>query len=218
MSPHFNPIMFEIEAAYTLIVVILCFLVYFKTKEIYDLSKHKGIECFRNAVLFFGLAYASRFIVYIFQLWEMAYDLFIPRSWFMPIFMIPTSFFSTIAIFYLAYSTFWRKVKYKHFLMFAYGASILISVIAVVSRSPMMVSLVQLPLLLLTLVVILARKSEKKKSPIRALYFLIALFWLLNLFVLGPRMFLPREFNIASQIISIGIFGLLYYKVVKWTR
>ncbi|MCK5698593.1 MAG: hypothetical protein KAH93_02010, partial [Candidatus Aenigmarchaeota archaeon] len=57
-GPFIDPIGFGIELAYTFIVVVLCFLVYYKTREIYDLTGYKGIKYFRRAFLFFGLAYA----------------------------------------------------------------------------------------------------------------------------------------------------------------
>ncbi len=57
-----DPTMLAVELGYTLIVVFICFIIYFKTREIYDLTKYEGIEYFRNTFLFFGLAYIFRFL------------------------------------------------------------------------------------------------------------------------------------------------------------
>ena len=61
----FNPIRLIPELIYTTIIVIFCYLIYHKTKEIYNLTKYKGIHYFRNTFLFFALAYASRFILHL---------------------------------------------------------------------------------------------------------------------------------------------------------
>ena len=38
---YFDPVMFGIELGFTLVAVVFCFLIYFKTKEIYELTKGK---------------------------------------------------------------------------------------------------------------------------------------------------------------------------------
>ena len=61
-------------------------------------------------------------------------------------------------------------------------------------------------------------KKGKKILPMRAVYLLISIFWLINLFVLGPRRFLPFELKLALQIISVIVFFIIYYKVAKWVK
>ena len=215
----FDPTMFGIELVYTLIVVFLCFLVYYKTKDLYELTKYKGIAFFRNAFLFFGLAYASRFVLYIIQLTHIAFDIIIPRGMFFPVVMVPTGYLSTMAIFYLAYSTIWKKIKYKYFIVFSNIVAIIVSAIAFISRSPILLSIIQLPLLVFTVVLTSRRhKKAKKKSNTRTLYLLISIFWLMNLFVLSPRRFIPFEIKIVLQAISLIVFIAIYYKVTKWIK
>jgi len=74
-----------IEFIYTSLIVLLCFYVDYKTKEIYELTKHKGIKYFRNAFLFFGLSYGLRFMVLILQLGLIVLDKIIPRRYLFPI-------------------------------------------------------------------------------------------------------------------------------------
>ena len=51
------PVMFSFELVYTVIAVIFCMAIYFKTKESYELTKYEGIKYFRDAFLFLGLSY-----------------------------------------------------------------------------------------------------------------------------------------------------------------
>ncbi len=220
MHPFFTPMRFGTEFVYTLIVVFLCFLVYYKTREIYNLTKYKGIGYFRIAFLFFGLAYASRFILHLLTFTSrLIFDLFIPRRIMFPIVMIPTGYLSTMAIFYLAYSTAWKKIKYKHFIVFSNTVAILVSAIAFISRSNILLSLVQLVLLICTIIISAKKhKKGKRRSYTRALYFLISIFWLINLFLLSPIRFVPYEVKGILQLISITVFVAIFYKVAKWAK
>jgi hypothetical protein len=218
----FNPVMFWIEFAYTLVVVLLCFLVYYKTREMYELTKYKGIQYFRTAFFFFSLAYAARFILQLIQLSMFALDYFMPQGLLFPVCMLIVSYLSTMAIFYLVYSTVWKKIRYEHFLAFSNAIAVGLSFVAFFSHSPGLLSLVQLPLILAMLVTNFRKEDGKQhaRSHTRLLYFLISLFWLTSLFAVGsgPRWFMPFELRIALQAISLGVFIFLVYKVSKWTR
>ena len=51
------------EIIYSFVIIFCSLLVYFGTKEIYELSSHKGIKYFREAFLFFAIAYFFRFLI-----------------------------------------------------------------------------------------------------------------------------------------------------------
>lgn len=217
----FIPLDFVIELVYTLIILIFCFLVYFKTREIYDLTKHKGIQFFRYAFLFFGLAYASRLFLYIMIVGGIfVFESFRQLRSILPISNLVTAYFSTIAILYLIYSTIWKKISVEHFLTLSNIVALFVAVIAFISISPMIVSLTQLLLLGATIFIsVRTYEKDKKITNIRALYFLIAIFWLISLFVLDtPRMFLPFGLKVVLQIISLIVFSVIYYRVAKWIK
>ncbi|MBT7903606.1 hypothetical protein HN587_07115 [Candidatus Woesearchaeota archaeon] len=219
MPPHhlFNPLHFGIDLVYTLIIVFLCLLVYFKTKEMYVLTKHRGIEYFRNSFLLFGAAYLTRFIFHGIQLSIITLDLFIRPRFFGPIVLTLTAFFSTLAIFYLVYSTNWKKFKYNSFLIVAYSVSVLVAVISLFTHAPMIIALVQLPLLLFVIVANIS-DTKKKNYSAKAIYVLISLFWLINLFVLSPKRILPFDITLLFQIFSLVVFIVLIHKLFKWIR
>lgn len=217
------PIGFDIELVYTIIIVVFCTLVYFKTREIYNLTKYKGIQFFRYAFLFFGLAYASRLFLYIIIVGNiLVFEPFMPprHMSIIPVSNLVMAYFSTMALLYLAYSTIWKKFSMEHFLTFSNIIALFIAVIAFISRSPIIVSLTQLLLLAATVIIsVRAYEKDKKRTNTRALYFLIAVFWLISLFVINdPRRLLPFWFKVSLQIISLMVFVVIYHKVAKWIK
>jgi hypothetical protein len=207
-----------VELVYTFIIVILCFLVYFKTKELYALTKHKGIKYFRTAFLLFGLAYASRLLTYLITMGHIALDYMMPRPWLMGLSIMVMSYLSTMAMVYLIYSTIWKRFRSLGFLLIANSVALLLFAISFFTRSLELITLVQFLLLIATIIIstILHRK-DKMLSNTRILYLLVSLFWLLSLFIVGPIRSRFFELEFVLRIASIAIFAIIYYRVSKWT-
>ena len=220
--PMHHPIdttMVVVELGYTMIVVFLCFMIYFKTREMYDLTKHEGIKYFRITFLFFGLAYLLRFLSILFMPMRVTFDSYLLTHIFRIFPMVFSGYFSTMAILSLTYSTIWKKLQIKHTLLTFNVIAVLISAIAFISMSPSPVVPSQAVLLSFTILMAAYIDSRSKKiSMLFILYILFFLFWMINLFTLGPRKFLPIEVQIALQIVSIAVVGIIYYKVAKWTK
>jgi len=216
-----DPTKLAAELGYTLIVVFLCFMIYFKTREIYDLTKHEGINYFRIAFLFFALAYIFRFL-HIFSILERITfdtDLLMDIFRIFPFFLVFNGYFSTLAILSLTYSIIWEKLHIKHTLLLFNAIAILISGIAFISRSPFLLILAQAVLLIFTIIMACYFYIRSRKfSQLFILYVLFLLFWVVNLFALGPRRFIPFEIQTAFQIISVAVIGIIYYKVSRWTK
>ncbi len=219
---NFMQINLIIELVHTLIILIFCSLIYFKTKEAYQLTKHKGIQFFRYSFLFFGLAYASRLFLHIFLIGQtIIFEPLIKHQgiMLMPVFNLIIAYFSTMAILYLTYSTVWKKFSMDHFITFSNIIAILIAALAFIYRSHIIISITQLLLLVITSIISIQKyQKRKKKTHTRSLYLLISVFWLINLFIVGPKKFLSFEIKLALELISIGIFFLIYYKVKKWIK
>ena len=210
-----------IELIYTIVITLFCLLIYLRTHEVYNLTKYRGIMYFRNAFLFFGLAYLTRFILYlqfmsIFSLGGRG----IARAWH-PALLAIIGYFSTMAIFYLVYSTIWKKIDKGHFEMAANILAVVISIFAILSRSHSILVVLQFALLVFVLVYSFFKKTEKKHLSLWIMYVLVFVFWLLNLFLVQPGGFkhirTPGA-QIISHIISAIVFALIFYKVQKWTR
>ena len=217
MPPMFNPLMFFVEIGYTFFILFFCFLIYIKTKEIYDLTKHKGIYYFRNTFLFFGLAYLLRFLFGIIMMTERWIDfIHIPRHAMRPLTSLFTGYFSTMALLCLIYSTIWKRFSSKEFFIASNIIALLIAVSAAISQEVFI--LTQIFLLIIAIVLSIVIKKKSKLSKIHILYFLLFLFWIISLILLIPRWMLPLEIRIIMEIISIALFAALYYKVTKWTK
>lgn len=214
-----DPTRLAVELVYTLIVVFLCFAIYYKTREIFGLTKHEGIKYFRITFLFFGFAYISRFISVLLKLMVVTFDIYFPIHIFGIFPLVFIGYFSTMAILSLTYSILWKKLHTKHTFLLFNVIAVLISGIAFFSRSPSILILAQAVLLIFTSIII-ARyifSNLRKISRLYILYILFFLFWIVNLIALSPRRLLPFEIQTVFQVISIAVIGIIYYKVAKWT-
>ncbi|GFO97988.1 hypothetical protein ig2599ANME_2199 [groundwater metagenome] len=221
MPPYhlIDPTRLVVELSYTLIVVFLCFTIYFRTREIYELTKYEGIKYFRITFLFFGLAFLFRFISVFVMVMGMTFDIEISRYLFRIFPLVFNGYFSTMAILSLTYSMIWKELQIKHMLIVSNAIAIIISGIAFFSRSHVILIEAQAVLLIFTVIMALYVYSRSKKiSQLFILYVLFFLFWIVNLLTLGPRRFIPFEIQTLFQIISIIVIGIIYHKVARWTK
>lgn len=205
------------ELIYFIIIFSLCALIYYKTRPIYQLTKHKGIFHFRNIFLFFGLAYFFRLIVLYFML---TIDTPMRNMWVISQLTMPfVSLFSTMAILSILVTIFIKNLKnIKGLTYWILGVSILASVVTFLTRSHQELLIIQTFVFLFALLFIFLRsKKEKKKNLISqnsATYLLLFIFWIFNSLVFSRRM-LPPEYKIPVYVVSAGIFFWIYYRVQK---
>ncbi len=219
--PHFlDPMGFSTDLVFTLLAVLFCFLIYIKTRETYRLTQHKGIGYFRDAFLFFGLSYAMRFLFGITILSRIAFDLVLPRATFLPFaFFMPLllGYFSTIGIFYLIFSTIWKRFDNRNMLFFGHGAAIALSIVSFVTGSTLI--LLGLQCVFLGVAVTLkfvTHRAREKLSQTKLLYLLVALLWFINLLMIDRRRPFPLEIEIFFQLVSLAVFFVIYFKISKW--
>lgn len=217
MRPGPDPIFMYIELGFALIALIFCLLIYFKTREVYDLTKHNGIRYFRDAFLFFGFAYLLRFLFSMVFLSRVIFDMEIERQLFMPLFIILLGYFSTMSILYMIFSTVWKNIRSNTTIILAHVLAILVSIIAFITRSPLAVLIIHTILIILAIILIFRKKENKKQIKTRILYMLVLLAWVINLFSVG-RPFLPREFEQVFQGFALILFIIIYYKIAKWIK
>lgn len=210
-----NPIFIQMELIYTLLIIFFCILIYFKTKEIYDLSKHKGIFYFRTTFLFLATSYFIRFIMIILKL-----NLSRPMntSSYFFLFGILITYTSTLAIISLFLSNCWKKFKSKYIYYYANLVALLISIISYVLHEPQIMVLIQLILFITTISLAIKTHNNKKNkhfSNLIIIYILLFLFWFIGMMPLGMKLQIPFEYIIPTQILSILIFIIIYFKVRK---
>ncbi len=210
-----------IEIIYAFVIIISSLMIYYSTKEMYELSSYKGIKYFRYAFLFFAIAYFFKSFMNILLVYfgvSRIVDV-CPRfvgAITLFLFMI----FGTLAVFYLVYSLMWKKWNNKSALILGifYILSILISFIIITTRQIGVfigVSLFILAVAIFGLYITNKQsKNKKKKSNIHVIYTLLFVFWILNIIeVLIPDLF--RFYEILLYLASLGIFLAILYKVLK---
>ncbi|MBU0457570.1 MAG: hypothetical protein KKD75_05490 [Nanoarchaeota archaeon] len=215
----FNPTILYAEVIFSVILVTLCLIIYYKTKETFELTQHRGVGYFRKTFLFFAFAYAFRLITRIIFITGLNFDWFIHPRNFMGVFtLVFVGYFSTMAIFYLFLSSTWKKLKWKNTIYF-HLIAFLIAFISFFMREPFI--LISCQATLLAIVGVISYKLSKKPekfSKLFVVYVLLILFWIFGLIPLTSRWIFPREMNFIVQIISLVIFAIIFYKVIRWTK
>ena len=152
---RFAEIGFGTEIIYSFIIIICSLMIYFGTRELYELTSHKGIKYFRQAFLFFALAYFFRsFIKFTLTYFNVGqiFNIY-PRTFYFGLGQITLfifMYFSAMAIFYLLYSVMWKKwngnskkIYLFHLLAFV------IAISSILFRNPLVYLGINLLLLLL---------------------------------------------------------------------
>lgn len=99
-----------VKLIYTVIIGFICLAIVVKTNRIFRLSLHQGIRYFRNAFLFYGLAFISRYILTL--IYDLsAISIFVYAS----IIKIIFEFFLLMAAFSLLYSLLWKRLDGRSF-------------------------------------------------------------------------------------------------------
>jgi len=94
-----------LKVLYGLIIVIISTIIVLKTHKLFKISLHQGIRYFRNAFLFFGLGFFTRYLI--------GTNLLAPivsQNYFLAI-KVFVEFFFIMAGFFLLYSLIWKRVE-----------------------------------------------------------------------------------------------------------
>ena len=217
MSPNVS-----LEMFFSFVIIACSLMIYFGTKELYELSRHKGIKYFRMSFLFFAIAYGIRSIIKYITL-----NLNIPRildlnprlfyfeigEFTLFVFM----YFSAMAVFYLLHSVIWERCEKKKFKTYPFHIlAILIAVITTRFANSIVYLTINLILLLfLVLTFKLSKKqNHKKNSSLHVIYTLMFFFWSINILDILIPNFL-KVFQMLIYMLSSGIFLAMLYKVLK---
>ncbi len=210
------------EILYSFIIIVCSLMIYYGTKEIYELSSYKGLKFFRQAFLFFALAYFFRSFIKLILFYFNVHGIFsISPKLLNPlvsqITLILFMYFSTMAIFYLLYSVIYKKWNYEHRIYLFHMLAFALAIFSVVSRNPFSYLGLNILLLVFVFVVVYVSYKNSKKTKghnLYAIYVLLLFFWILNIIdILIPTFF--QNFQLIIYLASSGIFLLMVYKVLK---
>ena len=217
----FNQYDLWIDLTYSLIVSISCFLIYLKTKELYDLSQYKGINYFRNTFLFFGISETIRLLLHLTA--KFSAPLLPVRPELVFIFNACSFlmiYASCMALVYLLLSIFWKRMSNKSLgnVYLAHYISLIVAFVSLLKdRHPTFIIFQAGLFVLLIIVSYLNYKKSKHGesfSNIYLIYLLIFFLWIVSNVMEFIVIFSP----ITAFIIyfsSIIIFLLILIKVIE---
>jgi len=218
---YFSNLGFGAETIYSFVIIICSLMIYYGTRELYELSSYKGIKYFRQAFLFFSIAYFFRSSI------KFVLDYFNKRNIldFSPGFgqfsLLFFMYFSSMAIFYLTYSLMWKRWNGNSKKIYLFHAlAVIISVISILQRDNIVYFGMNLFLLVYAGLIFYIshqdQKGKKKKNNLYAIYGLLFVFWIFNVInILIPDFF--QNIQLFIYLISLGIFLIILYKVLKKT-
>ncbi len=221
---RFAKIGFGAEILYSFIIIACSLMIYFGTKELYELSSHKGIKYFRQAFLFFALAYFFRsFIKFTLIYFDIKQIIdFSPRAFYFGLGQITLfifMYFSAMAIFYLLYSVLWKKEKGKSNKIYLFHLlAFIVAISTILFRNPLAHLGINLLLFLFVIFTFYISKKQtkkvKRKQNLHIIYTLLFLFWAINLLdIVIPNFF--QTFQLVIYLASSGVFFAMLYKVLK---
>jgi hypothetical protein len=159
--PPFDAIGFSAEILFTLLAAVFCALIYWRTRESYELTKHRGIKYFRDAFLLFGISYVLRLLFSAMRASRFVFDIGIPRELFMVLFILPLGYVSTLGIMALISSTIWRRFSDRTLLLLSHTVAIVCAVVPFFFRSHWAVLYLQAGLLIIAIVSIALMKDRR---------------------------------------------------------
>ncbi|MCX6748995.1 MAG: hypothetical protein NT076_05320 [Candidatus Pacearchaeota archaeon] len=209
------------EIIYSFVIIICSLMIYFGTKEIYELSSYKGIKYFRRAFLFFAIAYFFRsfikFILLGFSSWDIPPH--IPGAIFEGLTIFIFLYFSSMAIFYLLYGVMWRKWNGdKTKIIIFHLLAIIISLASILFVNKLVHIMLNAFLLLFVISIVYIahrnRQNSSKHNNFYIVYILLLIFWIFNILdILIPRFF--QGIQLFGYLVSSGIFLTILYRVIK---
>jgi len=208
------------ELFYSFVIITCSLMVYYGTKELYELSSYKGIKYFRQAFLFFALAYFFRSIIKFLLLYFGLNGVidFSPITFgaFGLLTQLLFVYFSSMAIFYLLYSVMWKKWNQSSYNIYLFNiAAFVIAFVSILSKNHFVHFGLNVFLLLIVIfVVYTSYKNKKKGHNLYLIYLLWSIFWILNIIdILIPNLF--QGLQLFIYIASTLTFLLILYKVIK---
>ena len=219
--PYLSNLGFGAEIIYSFVIIICSLMVYFGTRELYELSSYKGIKYFRQAFLFFAVAYFFRsFIKFVMDYFKISRILDFSPMIFGQFSLLLFIYFSSMAVFYLIYSLMWKKWNGSSKKIYLFHAlAVIISLAGIFFINQMVYLGLNIFLLIFVIIISFISNSDKKrgkKNNLHMIYTLLFIFWFFNVMdVLIPDFL--QNIQLFIYLISLGIFLTILYKVLKKT-
>jgi hypothetical protein len=205
-----------IDSLYSLVAILSCLIIYAKTRDLYDLTYHRGVGYFRKTFLFFGSALLIRFFFHAlagssggghigpaFGMFELVFSMSI--------------YLNCVALIYLILSIFWKRIDRslldREYLV--HVLSMMITLLGMIRIIPLMFVMFQMVLLFILLYVVFSSwKEQKKLNGLHLIYLLMFGLMILSN-VLEFLSFFTPLISLMIYSASIPLFVLLLLKVLS---
>jgi hypothetical protein len=208
------------EMIYSFVIIVCSLMIYFSTKEMYELSSYKGIKYFRQAFLFFAFAYFFRyFLIFFLEFFNIKNLLEISPGEIFSLSMIIFLYFSSMAVFLLLYSVMWKKWNHSRLrISFFNILALTIALIGTISRGILISLFLNIILLIFVALVLFVAyqnsKNKKKGKNLLIVYLFLFIFFFLNVIDILIPNFL-QVYKLGIYLISIFLFMSILYRVLK---
>jgi hypothetical protein len=161
-----------VEWVFGIIVVVTCFLIYFRTRQFYELSvKHSGIKYFRRVFLYLGFTYIIRLLLTV-------TSIFPSRVFSVDIYTFIFSlgvYTSALTFFNLILMLFWKRLDYTFFsnVILIHLVSIVFAVLSIVKHHPYFLAVFHLGILIVLAIMTIETKLKKRKENSLPMMFLL---------------------------------------------
>ncbi len=213
---------FLIQIISSLIITISCFLIYLKTRELYELTSYKGIKYFRNTFLFFGITQVIRFFLDLIRPLGFLFVFERPEWYFMfEVALFISIYASSMALIYLLLSIFWKKIKNKlsENIYLLHVIALVIALISLVGETGRLLLIIfQICLFFMLIVISLIKYGETKHkddlSSLYLLYLIIFALWI-GAGILELLTYFSPLAGFLIYLLSLVIFLAVLFKVLK---
>lgn len=213
-----SPFHSSVELIYAAIIIIICIIIYTKTREIYQLSKYSGIHFFRQTFIFFGLAFLFRLIPLFFKLTEL-HRPEMRLGFFFGFFLF--NYASSMAIFSIVRSLSWKRLQKQKLFnnsWIYHIMAIVLATIPLLQKVHIIGSLIQITIIIFSLIILIQHypKTKKKFSTFMT-YLLLLLFWMINIIITSIPRFMELTIDIL-YLCSLIVFSIILKKVIRNTK
>jgi len=216
-----------LKLVYSIIIILICFVIVLKTNRLFKLSLHQGIRYFRNAFFFYGIAFFLRYILgskLIFNSISLSQNYFIIGILF--------EFFLIMAGFFLLYSLIWKRIEgigkredsslLNPKMVLFYIMSFIIAYLDFLWKDYFFMFLSQILIFIIASVISYLNYKNLGNKRLFLKFYFVAMLLSLTAWVLNALLSLYFNWNqgvlINIYLINIIIFGLFLYGVIRVTK
>ena len=226
--PQFPPMLDDLsvfsEIIYHLFIICMCLVIYFRTKEIYELTGHCGLHYFRNFFVFFALASVFRLFSFV-TIFNYSMKTLNDAVFLDKICIFAMLFFGTVAFLSLAVSILARNhdIEGRERLMtdaVLYAGSAVIVLPFLAMRMEIVLIAILAVFFAAVMIYDLIREYNGNGRIItknRVTNLLLFIFWVLNVQFYAKGL-LPRGWLLPVMLLSAIIFFSIYLRLSRIYR